>query len=292
MKRSTSGLIGMSFLLGFTLTSTTAFAKNIKVSDKGNKVVREERMAVRDEKKTLRQNNGLHPGNGNNNRVAKTPVVNRPAVRPQVVINRPAVRPQVVINRPAVRPQVVINRPAVRPHVVINRPAVRPQVVINRPAVRPQVVFNRPSVASAVNHGRNHSYRSYDNNHRVFENRVIVKRPARVEPSVNLIHHYPGTSCNSGCSISCDADYPSGYTVNYHTDYRPQTVTTYCPPVVTECCDIVNTGSGTSQGKVRTRNAILAAGVVNELFNQSNNSKKDIRTGAIAATLINELFHR
>jgi hypothetical protein len=200
MKRSTSGLIGMSFLLGFTLTSTTAFAKNIKVSDKGNKVVREERMAVRDEKKTLRQNNGLHPGNGNNNRVAKTPVVNRPAVRPQVVINRPAVRPQVVINRPAVRPQVVINRPAVRPHVVINRPAVRPQVVINRPAVRPQVVFNRPavrpqvvfnrpSVASAVNHGRNHSYRSYDNNHRVFENRVIVKRPARVEPSVNLIHH-------------------------------------------------------------------------------------------------------
>jgi hypothetical protein len=270
MKRSTSGLIGMSFLLGFTLTSTTAFAKNIKVSDKGNKVVREERMAVRDEKKTLRQNNGLHPGNGNNNRVAKTPVVNRPAVRPQVVINRPAVRPQ----------------------VVINRPAVRPQVVFNRPAVRPQVVFNRPSVASAVNHGRNHSYRSYDNNHRVFENRVIVKRPARVEPSVNLIHHYPGTSCNSGCSISCDADYPSGYTVNYHTDYRPQTVTTYCPPVVTECCDIVNTGSGTSQGKVRTRNAILAAGVVNELFNQSNNSKKDIRTGAIAATLINELFHR
>ncbi len=43
--------------------------------------------------------------------------------------------------------------------------------------------------------------------------------------------------------------------------------------------------------KVRRRNAILAAGVANEMFNDGRR-RKDVRKGAIAATILNEILTR
>ena len=65
---------------------------------------------------------------------------------------------------------------------------------------------------------------------------------------------------------------------------------TYCPPQppapVYKERVVVN---GPSRQKVRTRNAILAAGVANEMFNDGRR-RKDIRKGAIAATILHEIL--
>jgi hypothetical protein len=47
-----------------------------------------------------------------------------------------------------------------------------------------------------------------------------------------------------------------------------------------------------SQGKVRTRNALLIAAAANEIFNKSTKSKGDIRRGTLAGVLVNEIFHK
>ena len=105
--------------------------------------------------------------------------------------------------------------------------------------------------------------------------------------------------------ISHSRDYWNPYPVEPHCEVvvtRP--VEPHCEVVVTRPveprCTIVErtypstmyTTTTDSQGKVRTRNALLIAAAANEIFNKSNNSKKDIRKGAIAATLLNEIFHK
>ena len=67
---------------------------------------------------------------------------------------------------------------------------------------------------------------------------------------------------------------------------------TYCPPapapapVYRERRRVIHRPS---RQKVRTRNAILAAGVANEMFNDGRR-RKDVRKGAIAATILHEIF--
>jgi len=47
-----------------------------------------------------------------------------------------------------------------------------------------------------------------------------------------------------------------------------------------------------SQDKVRRRNAILVAGAVNEMFNNDSHRRRNVRKGAIAATVLNEILTR
>ncbi len=47
-----------------------------------------------------------------------------------------------------------------------------------------------------------------------------------------------------------------------------------------------------SRSKVRMRNALLTAAVMNEIFNDNARRRKKIRKGAIAATILNEIFSK
>lgn len=63
------------------------------------------------------------------------------------------------------------------------------------------------------------------------------------------------------------------------------------PPVVI-CAPEVPIDPTPSNQKVRRRNKILGLALANEIFNESSRGRKDIRKGAVAATLLNEVLTR
>lgn len=88
--------------------------------------------------------------------------------------------------------------------------------------------------------------------------------------------------------------------------YRPRPVVVYrpTPPIVRQTvyvddcrpvryerpvCETVSYDRGNE--KVRIRNTILGLAVANEIFNDGG-GRRDVREGAVVATLLNELLHR
>lgn len=86
----------------------------------------------------------------------------------------------------------------------------------------------------------------------------------------------------------------AGYTV---VDQRHVPGYYYPPPITDGYPGPLSRGrsqpTGPSRGKVRRRNAFIAAGIANELLNKGSKHKRrrhDIRKGAIAATVLNEIL--
>jgi len=217
MKRTTLGLIGMSFLLGFSLTSGRAIAKKIKVSDKqlyGKRHDNGRHLGhVNRDSRSNSHDNGRHLGNRNERFVHG------------------------------------------------NRNDSRSRRVSSHYSYRNSTYYNRCS----SNRHRDYTYGDRRSNHSPYYYRRCIPRQVKRPTVIRRV-------------ISCPRS----------------TVKVESPRPNTNCGfdNSSTTKSRTSQGKVRTRNALLIAGAVNEIFNHSNNSKRDIRQGAIAATILNEIFHK
>ena len=112
----------------------------------------------------------------------------------------------------------------------------------------------------------------------------VHHRPCTQRRRVEVVHTYPRPQ-----PVEVVHTYPSqsaydqvGYTYGH----------TSTPAYTTEGVQTEQVVHSPSRHKVRRRNAILIAGAANEIFNKGERRQKDIRKGAIAATILNEILTR
>ncbi len=98
---------------------------------------------------------------------------------------------------------------------------------------------------------------------------VIVYQPPRRQ--VEVVHTYPSETAYDQVGRT-----------------HGQVTTTTCGQPAPETVVIHKP----SRDKVRRRNAFLIAGAANEIFNKGERRQRDIRKGAIAATILNEILTR
>ena len=113
---------------------------------------------------------------------------------------------------------------------------------------------------------------------------VIHTRPCPQPRRVEVIHTYPRTQ-----PIEVVYTYPTQPVYDQVGTTCGQTST---PAYTTEGVQTETVIHSPSRDKVRRRNAILIAGAANEIFNKGERRQKDIRKGAIAATILNEILTR
>ena len=151
------------------------------------------------------------------------------------------------------------------------------------------------------NSRRNREVHVYHGNRRRCNRRRVVHhhypRPRRQRRVVHVYHR----PCPQPRRVEVVHTYPRPRPVEVvHTYPREsaydQVGTSYgytsTPAYTTEGVQTETVVHSPSRDKVRRRNAILIAGAANEIFNRGKRRKKDIRKGAIAATVLNEILTR